>query len=344
MTSARQTSLLVAVVAVAALAALVGTLGVVHANHDVTGTDILAITYIEHETAGDATLITTPDGKVILIDSPDTSTSRRDTHKALDEHDITTIDLMIATHKDADHIRGLNQLLTNNTFTISEIWFSQPVRNSSNTVNQFYINGGDRIIHPAAGHTRQFGDVFLEVLSPQGTTFQNDNDNSIVTLLEYGSIEVLFTGDIKHDAEQWLVSNVDGDKLDIDIMNAPHHGSDTSSSQIFISATSPELVIHSADDDNRYGHPHQEIVDRYAENNVAQLHTGADGDITIHTDGTKCSIIFDNGTENACFEGVLRISDTTTDGTPPPTTPGTQTPPPSENGDGAQSPRAKTCR
>ena len=309
-----------AMVAVAVVSALFSMYDVAHANHDITATDILSITYIQHNTEGDSTLVVTPDGSVILVDSPDTSKTHRETHKTLDEHGITTIDLMIATHKDADHIKGLNYILTNDTFTVSEIWFSQPNANGTNQVRDFYHNSGDRLTHPGAGHTKTFGNVTLEVLSPQNRTFANSNDNSIVTLLTYGDMEILFTGDVQQPAEQWLIDNVSPDKLDVDIMNSPHHGAETSSTQSFIDITTPELVIHSAnsrsnyDGKDRHGNPDDTVIARYNASNVKQAHTGTDGDVNIQTDGTKCSLFFKNGPEMTCFDGILMLSDVTTGG------------------------------
>ena len=299
----------------------------------------LTVTYIAQQRVGDSVLITTPDDRVVLIDSPDSSGgTHSETRNALNAQGIRTIDLMIATNDLQYNIEGLNQILKNNAFTVSEIWFSQPIKNSTNSVRDFYTYGGDRIVHPTAGHVMQFGNMTLEVLSPQGVTFPTSrHDNSLVTLLEYADIEILFTGDIKQDAEAWLVSNADSDKLNVDIINAPYHGHRDSSTAGFISATSPELVIYNTHSGANF--PHQETVDKYTARGITQLDTSVNGDIKINTDGTKCSILFENGTELACLDGVLKISDVTVvvgDGGDDTTTP--PIPPTADNGDDTRQP------
>ena len=301
--------ILVGLVAVATL--VNSDLGISQAQ---TSTDILSITYIQLEGAGDSTLIQTPNQKTILIDGG----LKRDYASAikpiLDRENIDTIDLIIATHKDQDHLNGINGLLEANQITVNQVWYSPELTNTTRVTTPFYNSIEQNNIplsFPTTGDTIQLDpNIHIEVLSPNVIRqFSEDNENSITTLLEYDNIEFLFTGDIKSQAEQWLIANTASDKLDIDIMNAPHHGGRTSSTQAFIDATSPELVIFSADEDNRYNHPHTESRDRYTSSNINQLQTGIDGHINIQTDGTKCSILFTNGTEVACFEGVSKLSE-----------------------------------
>ena len=274
---------------------------------------ILSITYIEMGGSGDATLIQAPDGSNILVDAGDRFKSRyQEVKSVLEQNNVDVIDLAIATHGDADHVGGFNHLLEDRDYTVNEIWFMDTEKTTA-TVGKFLTLSAGIRTHVSAGQTESFDGMTIEVLSPPTQGIGGDeNANSIVSLLEYGDLEFLFTGDATEATESWLVNNVPSDKLDIDIMNAPHHGSiKTSNTQAFITATSPELVIFSADEDNRYGHPHQETLDRYASNDVVQLQTGRDGHVNIRTDGTKCSILFTDGTEIACFEGVPRLSDVT---------------------------------
>lgn len=273
--------------------------------------DILSITYIEMGGSGDATLIQTPDGSNILVDAGDRFNSRyQEVKSVLEQNNIDTINLIIATHGDSDHIGGFNHLLQDSDYTVNEIWFIDTTK-TTRTVGTFLTLSADVRTQVSSGQTKNFDGITIEVLSPPIQGIGGDeNANSIVSLLEYGDLEFLFTGDATEATESWLINNVPSDKLDIDVMNAPHHGSIvTSNTRAFITATSPELVIFSADIDNRHGHPHQATLDRYASSNIEQLQTGTHGHINIQTDGTKCSIMFTNGTEAACFEGVLKLSE-----------------------------------
>lgn len=273
--------------------------------------DILSITYISMGGAGDATLIQTPDGSNILVDAGDRFGSRyQEVKSVLEQNDVDVVHLAIATHGDADHIGGFNHLLEDADYMVNEVWFMDTAKDTKTVETFLGLSAGVRT-QVTAGHAADFADVTMEVLSPPARGISGDeNANSIVSLLEYGGMRFLFTGDATAATESWLMSNVPADRLDVDIMNAPHHGSiKTSNTEAFIMAASPGLVVFSADMDNRYGHPHDETRDRYTSNGIDHLQTGISGHINIRTDGTKCSIIFVNGMEEACIEGMLKMSE-----------------------------------
>ena len=285
------------------------------AAHAQAPSDILSVTYIQLDGKGDSTLVQLPNQKVVLVDGGLKKEYQLTLKPLLAQRGIDTIDLVIATHKDQDHLNGINGILEAGEFAVSAVWYSPELKNTTTITVPFYHNIEQKNIpltFPTTGHRAHLDDsVSMEVLGPaEVRQFDRDNDNSIVTLLEYGDLEFLFTGDIEKRAEQWLVRNTAGDKLDIDIMNAPHHGSiRTSNTQQFITATSPGLVIHSADVGNQYGHPHQETIDLYRANGIRQLQTGSSGHITVQTDGARCSILFTDGTEAACFDGMPKLSE-----------------------------------
>ena len=289
----------------------------VYADHDMGQPGLLSVTFIDLETTGDSTLIVMPNESTVLIDGgmPAAYPNIRDT---LDDFGISHIDVIIVTHPDQDHVAGFNNLLADDQYTVGQVLIN-PTPKDTQTYQRFLSQieyQGIELINAHAGHKISLDDsVSMEIIGPadelipKGTNASSSNTNSLITLLEFGDFEFLFTGDATYKTEEWLIDNVAPDKLDVDIMNAPHHGSKHASTQEFIDATSPELVVFSSDVDNRYGHPHQEAIMRYQSSGIGVLlHTGTEGDILIQTDGERCSLITRDMGEVPCFVGVQEVS------------------------------------
>ena len=115
------------------------------------------------------------------------------------------------------------------------------------------------------------------------------NDASIVAKLVYGNTSFLFTGDSPKKIEEYLVF-IDKENLDVDVLKAGHHGSKTSSSESFIGYTSPEYAIISAGENNRYGHPHKEVLDILEKFGAQILRTDELETIIIESDGENIEI------------------------------------------------------
>ena len=110
------------------------------------------------------------------------------------------------------------------------------------------------------------------------------NTGSIVARLTYGDESFLLTGDSPQSIEEYLVGKLGG-KLHTTVLKLGHHGSRTSSSEIFLSAVSPEYAIISAGKDNKYGHPHQEVTDLLAKLKISSIGTAERGTIVFKTNG-----------------------------------------------------------
>jgi len=194
------------------------------------------------------------------------------------------LEVMVATHPHADHIGGLIAVL--NTFEVEEIWHNDE-SSTSKTYAEFMtavqaegavVNIGKR------GDEINVGELSFTILNPatlDGTT----NNNSIVLSLSYGDIDFLFTGDAEKEAEaSMLVSSV-VPVPDVEILKVGHHGSRTACSRNFLSATSPEVAIYMAGEDNRYGHPHEETITTLTEVGAEIYGTDIHGTIVLTTDG-----------------------------------------------------------
>ena len=284
---------------------------IAQAEHDIFDFDGLTVVYINLETKGDSTLVMFPNGKVMLVDGgmPDAYPNVK---AVLHEFEINKIDVMVATHPDQDHVAGLNAILNDPAFEVGRILVG-PTSKDTRTYTTFLSLAGDVETAYAGDVIDIDPDVSVQVLSPpeyliSGSSKASlENTNSVILLVTYGDIEFLFTADATYLTEEWLLDNYN-DILDIDIMNAPHHGSKYGSTEQFILATTPEAVIFSVNYGNQYGHPHNESVIRYMTQDVPFVQT-ADGNIVFQTDGTDCSVmdIAFPDLEIPCFDGVQTV-------------------------------------
>jgi len=237
---------------------------------------------------GDSALITMPDGTTLLVDGGgDTiDSTRRIGETVVSEYlwwrGLSRIDYVLPTHADADHIDGLNDVLKNFNVRAALIArrpaddpefakFSQTLART-NTYSET-IEAGDVI---------QFGDVMVSVLWPPAGGDKSANNDSVVLKIQYGERSILLTGDIEQAAERSLVAST---RLHTDVIKVPHHGSKTSSTEGFVTATKPQFAIISVGRNSRFGHPHREVVERWQANGATVLTTGKSGTITITTDG-----------------------------------------------------------
>jgi competence protein ComEC len=128
--------------------------------------------------------------------------------------------------------------------------------------------------------------VWAEVLHPGQVPVENRlNDHSVVLRVTLGQIGFLLPGDIEAEVERRLVTT--SSMLEATVLKAPHHGSNTSSSQRFLAAVDPQVAVISAGADNRFGHPAPEALSRYAQQGTPVLRTDELGGIEFITDGEQ---------------------------------------------------------
>ncbi|PIR57635.1 MAG: MBL fold metallo-hydrolase [Parcubacteria group bacterium CG10_big_fil_rev_8_21_14_0_10_38_31] len=239
---------------------------------------------------GDAIFIETPNGNQVLIDGGRNKKVLEELGKIIPFYD-KSIDVLIATHPDADHIGGLPEVIKN--FDISLVM--EPGASSDTNIYKEFR----RVISEKNIQTIQARqgmkinldeNAYLEILFPnQDVDGWDTNDASIVARLIYGENSFLFTADSPQKIENYLAS-VYQDNLKTDILKVGHHGSKTSSSETFLGYTNPDYAIISAGRDNTYGHPHQEVMKRLEDFGIPTLRTDELGTIRIQSDGNKLYI------------------------------------------------------
>ncbi|MFL0583580.1 MBL fold metallo-hydrolase [Solibacillus silvestris] len=236
---------------------------------------------------GDSIFIEAPNGKTMLIDGG-VKGAGKEVVAYLKAQGVKRLDYVVATHPDADHIGGLIPVL--NSISIKEFIDSGKVHTSQTYEEMLSLIQAKNIQFtiPKAGDEIQLEDnLTIEVLAADEAASDN-NDASIVLRAEYQNISFLLMGDADHGVEQELLRK--GTDVQATILKAGHHGSNTSSSPEFVEAVSSLATILSYGQDNKYGHPHAEVIDILQHVNSEIYSTAEAGTIVITTDGVTYEI------------------------------------------------------
>lgn len=229
---------------------------------------------------GDAIYIRAPNGNDMLIDGGGSERVLRALTAVMPVTD-KAFDVVIATHPDKDHIGGLVFVLEryhvgyfldpgvpNDTLVYREL--SKQVAENTNYV---VARKGMKIYLSE--------DVIVDVLFPDREMQGDTNNASVITRISYGETAVLLTGDAGKGVERALLKGV----VESDLLKVGHHGSKTSSDEIFLKTVSPEYAIISAGKNNTYGHPHASVISTLESVGAKILETADEGTITFISDG-----------------------------------------------------------
>lgn len=235
---------------------------------------------------GDAVLIETPGGEDVLVDGGPGGAVLRGLGEELPWHD-RSLDLMVLTHPQADHVTGLVDVLDRYDVRRALVPASQQHTIAYDAWLAAIEREGARVERARRGMSFDLGDgIRLDVLSPDAVTAQDAsvNDAGTVLLLSWRDVRFLITADIEARAERALLAS--GADLHATVLKAAHHGSATSSIEQFVEAVQPQVAVISAGEDNAYGHPAPEVVERLRE--YGQVYTtAASGSVRFETDGQR---------------------------------------------------------
>ena len=246
---------------------------------------------------GDAIYIETPNGTQALIDSGLNGAVLRELGGMMSFFD-RSIDFVIGTHDDLDHIGGMVDVLNGykisviNSNIISDMnskAISSEIKSyleSNLAIQKVYLDKGDRIVLDKENN------VFIDILWPnhESIEIKSSNDQSVVARLVYGETSFLFTGDISKETED-KISNIYGKNIKSDVLKVAHHGSDTSTSNKFLEDVSPEYAVIQVGENNRYGHPHEEVINTLGKFDIEILQTKNRGTIIARSNGEE--IVFE---------------------------------------------------
>ncbi len=240
---------------------------------------------------GDATLIVSPSGQQLLIDGGRDSSVLRELGSTLGFWD-RNLDYVLATHPDADHIGGLIDVLRR--YEVKNF-----IRNDNESDTPAYAlmesllgKEGASIHYAKRGQQYDLGSgVILEILFPEISMKDSEsNTSSIVAKLTYGSSTFMLTGDSPKSIEEYLVL-AEGENLESDVLKVGHHGSRTSTSELFLDEVRPTYAVISSGKDNQYGHPHVEVTDVLFNKRVETFNTAENGRVMFVTDGSNLEVI-----------------------------------------------------
>ena len=234
---------------------------------------------------GDSALITTPDGKFILIDAG-TAASSDMLIRHLNASGVEEIEYFVISHPHNDHIGGAREVLEK--YDVNHIIMSDAVSNTAQfekLYNSILLEKEDgcKVYSAKPGDRYTVNDCIMDIIGPVEKDEENLNNSSVALTFTYGSFDAIFPGDSEKKAEELIIST--GADIDCELYKVSHHGSDTSSSEAFINSVSPEVSVISCGRDNSHGHPNTEIVQRLYNSGSAVYVTSELGTVSVVTDG-----------------------------------------------------------
>ena len=250
---------------------------------DTVATGEMKVTFLDVG-QGDCTIVQT-EGHNMVIDAGNNDQGESVVSYLL-ENGIDTLDYLILTHPDADHIGGADDVLenidvqmvlmpdvTNDTITYLEV---------VDDIKEFNI----QIVYPRVGEIFTLGDAEFTVLCPdEELVDQSDlNSSSVGIKLNHGINSFVMCGDAEEKSEKTMAKHF-GSELECDVLKCGHHGSSTATSDEFLKATDPTWAVISCGVDNQYGHPHWETIEKLENDDVQIYRTDQMGTIIAISDG-----------------------------------------------------------
>lgn len=229
---------------------------------------------------GDSTLIKCGEYSMLIDAGDDTKGTLIQNY--LKKQNIKSLDYLVLTHPDADHIGGAPVIITK--FDINKVFVSNFEKD--NRTYQKLIQALDykrlKYETPKVGAQYSLGSATITILAPN-KEYNNPNDSSISLIVQNGNNKFLFSGDAGETAEQDILDN--NSDISADVYKVGHHGSKYSTSQDFFKAISPTYAVISCGENNSYGHPHAETLNTLRMNDVKVYRTDEDGTIIATSDG-----------------------------------------------------------
>lgn len=233
------------------------------------------------------------DGQFVLIDSGDIE-HRAALTKLLRQYGVREISKVIITHPHEDHLGGMAAVFKN--FSVGAVYDNGVSTNTGSYRNYLKTIQSKKIPYHTlkAGESLElFPGVSFDVLGPVSLIRDSkgkpdQNNNSIVGRMSYGSFSVMFSGDAEKEEESAVLKK--GGTFASTVLKSGHHGSRTSSSAAWLRAVSPKAALISCGLDNSYGHPHKTVLDRYAKANIQVYRTDRNGTVTVTSDGSSYKV------------------------------------------------------
>lgn len=210
---------------------------------------------------GDALIIKT-EGRAYLIDTGKANNIGR-LRRAFEDEDITSLDGVFITHTDNDHIGGIDWLIGYSGVEVKKWYFSAyytGMKPKKHPMNRYSLDGewlkaGDRVVISES--------AYFDVLAPFEADDANEDDNSLVMMLNTPDGRILLCGDMESAEETQLLFS--GADLDCDVLKVAHHGEDTATAQAFLNAAKPEYAVISTSAEEKPGTPSAAVMSLLAQ-------------------------------------------------------------------------------
>ncbi len=255
-------------------------------SYDLPADSTFSVTFIDVGQA-DAALVEC-DGHYMLIDGGNKGDSNI-IYSVLKRKDVSHLDIVVGTHAHEDHIGGLpgafNYATASLTLCPVQLYDSQAFKDFAKYANQ----KGNGIVVPSVGDQHMLGSALITIVGVNSN--YETNNTSIVLKIQYGKTSFLFTGDAEREAEQVVLNN--GFDISATVLKVGHHGSDTSTSYLFLREIMPQYAVISVGKGNSYGHPTDDTLSRLRDADVNVFRTDINGDIIFISDGEKVSVSTD---------------------------------------------------
>lgn len=249
-------------------------------NHTVSGDGRLTVHYLDVGQGSSA--LVESDGHYMLIDGGDRSRSSY-VVSYMQKLGITALDYILVSHYHADHLNGVIGAL--NAFETASVIC--PGYESDTKLYHSFLRIMEEkdipAVYPSIGDTFTLGSAYFTVVAPVTYDYSDENNNSIGIRLVNGSDSFLFTGDAEAESEEDFCRL--NTELSCDVYAAGHHGSASSSTYSLLEKALPEYVVISCGQDNSYGHPHAETMEKLEAVGAKIFRTDTQGTLTAVSSG-----------------------------------------------------------
>lgn len=230
-------------------------------------------------------------GETMLIDCGEASEAETVRHY-LNHSKIEAFDFVIATHPHSDHMGGMAEIVE--SYDIGEFIMPSFADEDVPSTRYFekFLDAAEekelKVAPAVTGRKGKLGDAEWEIIAPVSDEYSNTNNYSVGVVLYHGDNSFIFTGDAEASAEEEMVN--EGRFGHIDVYKAGHHGSKTSSSELFLDTISPDIAVISCGEGNSYGHPNKETLDRIGQYTDKIYRTDLCGSVVIISDGKELEV------------------------------------------------------